>query len=428
MKNALLLLSFILLLFRTSDCQSVNDNSKIDIMLIRGDFNKVLDTCRLILTYDSLNSEVYYKMGLAYQNLLPDDKSFDCFLKAATISPENNMYNYMLARSYYGKGKMPQATILLRKLCESDSMNWNYAYYLTSIYMQDRRFEESLEIYKRFYRKDSANYIILDKLGFAYLRLEEFDKAIDLYNRSLTLNAKNINAIKNLSFLYASTGSFDTAIQLLTRGIGIDPSDMDLFVRRAALNFSRNYTKRAMDDYLKILASGDSSVLYLKRAGIGYSNNLQPDQAVKYLILAYGKDTLDVEVSRYLSQNFRKLHDLENSACFIRHIINTVKPALIQMSSAYFNLGELYKEDNLYKESIAAYLNSNEINPSPGIYLIIANLYDEKLKDRINAINYYQLFVDNTKRKMGYFQKDYVESVVKRLEYLKNAQKSESKK
>ncbi len=63
-------------------------------------------------------------------------------------------------------------------------------------------------------------------------------------NRSLSLNPKDINALKNLAYLYAGTTSADTALQLLTRGIGIDSTDMDLYARRAAINFTiLNYKK-----------------------------------------------------------------------------------------------------------------------------------------------------------------------------------------
>jgi tetratricopeptide (TPR) repeat protein len=419
MKKTILMLIIIPLLFTTAAGQQKSDYSKIDLMLIRDDFNKVVDTCHLILATDSLNPEIYYKMGLAYQNILPDDKSFDCFLKAAAISPENDKYSFMLAKGYYNKGKMAEAKPLLQKLYSIDSLNWSYAYYLTSIYMQERRYNESLEIYKRFYQKDSANYIILDKMGFVSLRKGEYIDAIDLYNRSLTLNEKNVNALKNLSFLYASTKRIDAALLLLTEGIEIDPTDMDLYVRRAALNYSRNYTKRALDDYLKILISGDSTVLYLKRAGIGYSNNFQPEEAVKYLLIAYNKDSSDIEVSRYLGQNYKKLNDLKNSAYYYNHIINTLTPVMQQLSFTYFTLAEVLKADSLYNEAIAAYLKSNEYSPFVSAYMIIANLYDEVLNDRPKAIHYYQLFLDEFRKNRGPFQTDYIESVKKRFEFLK---------
>ncbi len=90
-------LTFIILVFALSLpslAQDKSDNTKIDIMLIRGDFKKAIDTCNQILAVDSLNSGVYYKLGLANQSILSDDKAFDCFLRAATLSPDNNNYRF----------------------------------------------------------------------------------------------------------------------------------------------------------------------------------------------------------------------------------------------------------------------------------------------------------------------------------------------
>jgi tetratricopeptide (TPR) repeat protein len=428
MKKFLIVIIAIAGFYTPSLAQVKADNSKIDLLLIRGDYKKVIDTCEQILAADNLNSEIYYKMGLAYQNLLPDDKSFDCFLKASVISPDNNIYSFMLAKSFYGKGKMNQAKTLLLKLCAIDSMNWAYAYYLTSIFMQEGRYDESIKIYNRFYQQDTANYIILDLIGFACLRKGEFIDAIDLYNRSLALNGKNISAIKNLSFLYASTQRADTATELLTNGIKIDSTDMDLYVRRAALNYSRNYTKRALDDYLKVLSSGDSSVLYLKRAGIGYTNNLQPKEAIAYLLKAYKKDSSDYETSSYLGQNYYRLKDLKNSANCYRRVVRLLTPITERLSVTYVLLAEVLKNDSLYNEAITSYLKAQGIRSDVNIYMIIANLYDEKLNDIPKAIHYYQLFLDNLKTARMNFGSDYIEKIKKRLDFLKNKPKPANKK
>ena len=210
-------LTFVFLVFFIGSpifAQNKPDDSKIDLMLIRGDYKRVVDTCNQILASDSLNSEVYFKQGLAYQNLIMEDKSLDCFTKAATISPDNNNYNFTLAKSYFNKGKTSKAKPLLLKLCASDSLNWPYAYYLTGVYMLEGKYEESIKIYYRFYRKDYNNYMYADKIGFAYLRNGDFDFAIDMFERSLKLNPRNTNAIKNLAFLYAGIVSADSAVKV----------------------------------------------------------------------------------------------------------------------------------------------------------------------------------------------------------------------
>jgi tetratricopeptide (TPR) repeat protein len=427
-KISLFLVVALTLSFAVASGQNGRDYSKIDIKLIHGEYIKVIDTCNQILAGDSLNSEIYYKMGLAYQNLMHDDKSFDCFLKASSISPENTLYKYMVAKGYFSKGKNKLARPLLESLCEADSMNWSYAYYLTSIYMQEKMYDESLRVYQRFYERDSSDYVILDKIGFAFLRKGFYPTAIEYYNRSLALNEKNISSLKNLSFLYASTLRADTALKLLTRGIEIDPADLDLYVRRAELNFSYNYTKRALDDYLKILATGDSTVLYLKRAGIGYSYNLQPEKAIEYLLIAYTKDSSDYEVSTYLARNYQKLNNYKKSAYYYRSIIRTLDPVLMQLSLNYVSLAYILKSDGLYKEAIDNFLKGQKIRPDPNIYMIIANIYDEKLNNIPDAIYYYQLFIDGFKSSKMKFTPEYVASIQKRIDYLKEKQTTGIKK
>ena len=426
-KLFLILISFALLHFSNSFAQTTPDYSKIDMLLGRGEYNRVIDTCKLILSADSLNDVIYYKMGLAYQNFLPDDKSFDCFLKAASLAPDNKLYKFMVAKGYNNKGKNKLAMPLLESLYEADTMNWTYAYYLTSIYMLEKKYDESLKIYQRFYEKDSSDYVVLDKIGFALLRKGFYPTAIEYYNKSLAINPKNIGSIKNLSFLYASTLRADTALKLLTMGIEIDSTDLDLFIRRAALNFSYNYTKRALDDYLKIMATGDSTLLYIKRAGIGYHYNLQNKKAVEYLKIAFKKDSTDFEVSTFLARSYERMKDYKNSAFYYRSIIRNLNPFLMQLSYSYVSLAQILNSDGLYKEAIENYLLGQKFGPERNTDIIIANIYDEKLNDIPNAIRYYQKVLTNYKNNKVPALSKYYESVQKRLDFLKEKQATAAK-
>ncbi len=420
-------LSILLILVTTLFCasataQTAPDYSKIDMMLGRAEYSRVIDTCKMILSADTLNDVIYYKMGLAYQNFLPDDKSLDYFLKASSVAPDNKLYKFMVAKGYNAKGKNKLAMPLLESLYEADTMNWTYAYYLTSIYMLEKKYEESLKIYQRFYEKDSSDYVVLDKIGFAFLRMGLYPTAIEYYNKSLALNKENIGSIKNLSFLYASTLRVDTALQLLTNGMKIDPFDSDLLIRRAALYFSNNYTKRALDDYLKIIATGDSTLLYIKRVGIGYNYNLQPQKAIDYLLVAFKKDTTDNEVATFLARNFEKLNDFKSSAKYYRLIIANLKPVMSQLSYNHVSLGETLKSDGLYNEAIENFLTGQKFGMDLNIDMIIANIYDEKLNDIPNALKYYQIFLNRYKNNKMKFSPKYVEAIQKRVDFLKQQQ------
>jgi tetratricopeptide (TPR) repeat protein len=418
-KNLILLL---LLIPAQIFAQTKSDYSKIDMMLIKGDYNNVIDSCKQILLTDSLNADIYYKMGLAYQNLMAEDKSMDYFLKAAELSPENKNYSFTVAKYFYNKGKLKKAEPILENLCASDSSNWPYAYYLTSIYMQEQKYNESIETYYRFYRHDYNNYMFTDKIGFAYLMQGDFIRAIAMYNRSLKLNPKNLNAIKNLAYLYAGTIGADTATKLLTKGIMIDSTDMDLYARRGAINYTISNFRKALKDYDKLLASGDSSSMNLKRAGIGYAKDNQPKKAIWLLLKAHEKDTADMETISALAQNYNIVEDYKKSAYYYRTLLERLAPYQELLGLNNLLLAEVLKKGEQYKPSINAYLKSQEYRSDVNIYMIIANIYDEKLNDIPNAIRYYELYLKKLKSSNSEFDADYTDSVRKRIDSLKKMQ------
>jgi len=401
------------------NAQTPDPKPGLDKMLMQGEYEKVIDSCKQILLTDSLDAEIYFKLGTALQSTLMDEQALSAFQKAVSLDSANRNYNFILAKSYYSKSKNRLAEPLFSNLYGNDTLNWVYAYYLTSIYMQENRFDESIKIYDRFLKKDSANYAFHDRKGFALLKKGVYDSARIMYEESLQLKPDNTSAIKNLAFLYAEDNRRDTAVYILTEGIKIDPSDMDLYVRRAQLNYSRNYNKRALDDYLVILASGDSTELYLKRAGIGYCNNLQQYHAIKYLLLAYKIDSSDYETCSYLGQSYYKLRDMKRSIYYYEKVLKILAPITNQTRLSQILLAESLKEDGQYREALNTYLKAQQIKPDPNIYMIMANIYDEQFNDKKSALRYYQLYLDNLKSGGGMVSREYLDAIMKRMEYLK---------
>jgi tetratricopeptide (TPR) repeat protein len=95
---------------------------------------------------------------------------------------------------------------------------------------------------------------------------------------------------------------------------------------------------------------------------------------------------------------------------------------LTQLSLNQVFLADVLKSDSLYKEAIDTYIKAQKFRPDMNINLIIANVYDENLKDIPNAIHYYQVFINGYKNSKMPFTPKYIESVQKRLDYLKEKQ------
>jgi tetratricopeptide (TPR) repeat protein len=178
-----------------------------------------------------------------------------------------------------------------------------------------------------------------------------------------------------------------------------------------------------------LLKHGDSTAINLKRAGIGYCNNMQPAKAIPFLLKSYQRDSSDYETCSYLGQSYYNLKDMQKSIYYYKRTLKILSPIYQQTGLTYVLLAESQKGAEKYEDALASYLKAQELKVDPNIYLIIANLYDEQMGNKVSAIKYYQLFLNTfTKLSKTTFTAEYVESVKKRVEFLKEEQKKQAAK
>jgi len=415
--NSLLIIA-VVLLYSVSALAQKKENNNLDELLIQGDYNEVVAKCTELVKSDSLNPEIYYKLGLAYQNLMQSEKSIKAFSKALKIDPTSKKYNFSLAKYYFNLGKLKPALPILTNLFKQDSTNWIFAYYLSDIYMQKGTFNEALPIYKQFFLSDTTNTTYIDKYAFCNLRLMNYDTAIYLYEKSIKLNDKNNAVRKNLSFLYHKIGMVDSAIYHLTKGIETDSTDYDLYNRRGDIFFGQNLHFKAGMDYNKVLSSGDSSKIVLKRMGIGLLYNKQNIDALKYFKAAYNTDSGDFEIPSYLGQVYYNLKQYKKSIRYYNKVLELLSIFLKQADYTHVLIADSYKDSSLYNEALKHYTISFNNKYTARICMTIANIYDKELKNYDKAIYYYQLFLNNQDKNEFAIVPDYIENVKKRLKWL----------
>lgn len=421
----LLVAAFIISTFTFAQTQ---ENNNLDALLIQGDYSEVAAICSKLIKTDSLNPEIYYKLGLAYQNLMQSEKSIKAFSNALKLDPISKKYNFSLARYYYNLGKIKPALPIFTNLYKQDSTNWIFTYYLTDIFMQKGVFNDALPIYKRFYLSDTTNSTYIDKYAFCNLRLMNYDTAIYLYEKSIKINDKSIAVRKNLSFLYQKVGMIDSAIYHLTKGIETDSTDYDLYNRRGDIYFGLKLHFKAGMDYNKVLSSGDSSKIVLKRMGIGLLNNLQNVEALTYFKAAFKKDSGDFEIPSYLGQTYYNLKQYKKSIRYYNKVLELLSIFVKQSDYTNVLIADSFKDSCLYNEAITHYTKSLNNKYSARICMTIANIYDKELKNYDKAIYYYQQFLNNPDKGEIVIGPDYIDNVKKRVDFLIEKKKKKAVK
>jgi tetratricopeptide (TPR) repeat protein len=135
--------------------------------------------------------------------------------------------------------------------------------------------------------------------------------------------------------------------------------------------------------------------------------------------MAHKKDTTDLEVVSNLALNYKILGEAKNSIFYYRKFLKTLEPLEAQLGLGNLLLAEGLKNDGQYSKAVAAYLKSQEFRSDDNVIMIIANIYDEKLKDTPKAIRYYETYLNRIKNVKDYDPK-YLESIRARLDALKN--------
>jgi tetratricopeptide (TPR) repeat protein len=110
---------------------------------------------------------------------------------------------------------------------------------------------------------------------------------------------------------------------------------------------------------------------------------------------------------------------MKNSIYYYKKVLKILMPVNAQLGLTYVLCAESQKANEDNKDAIASYLKAYAINSDPNINMIIANIYDEKLKNKERAIYYYQRFLNTLKSSKMKFSPEYIEKVQKRLEFLK---------
>ena len=422
MKKFIVIIVLLAILYPVN-AQNSDVSDEVEQLMKNGEFGQVIGTC-LLLLMDSveLDSELYYDMGIAYQNLLQEESAIECYQKALEQSPNNKAYNFVLAKSYYNDGMYDLAEPFFKKLCDMDSLNWAYAYHLTSIYMQQERYDDAIAVYTKLWNSDPQNFDYLNRIGYATMKKGEHDQAMEIFYKALGIEEQNVAAMRNLAYIYTMRGEYDTALVLLGEGIKIEPENKAILNSRAEINFALNYKKRAMDDYLSILAMGDTTVMYLKRIGIGYSYNLQFDLAAEFFERALLLDPKDYEICAYLGQAYQKEDEYEKSEYYYNMEIDLLYPMQRQMLSTMGTLASMQLAEEDISKALDNYKKSLNSSFNLSTIMQIANIYDAKLNDRENAIKYYEMFLDEDHFRdlnIHIYPDSYIESVQARLDYLK---------
>lgn len=380
---------------------------QLRLLLLEEQYGQMIGLAESVAVPDSLQDEVWYLQGRAYQSLFQYDKAYECYARASRLVPGAPAYRVSMGMMLAKLGRTAEAIQLYEKLRMDSLARPQHAADLAGLYAQRDRWDLSLEIYNELLKKDSLNYYYLKQAGRASLELHHPDSALGFFKHAFRVNPADPYLTHQIANIYLKRKDMENALFNLQKGFVYDTSNPDLLKLRGYIWVLLNEYDMASYDLEAARQQDSNSVFIEKYLGLSYHEVKKYEEASVALRKAFALDSTDSETAFFLASALRWSRHEEEGVYWYNKSIELMQPDSGDMKNTYLQLAELYKVLHRFDEALESYNLGLSYDPDDNVvYFKIAQLYDRNLDRKKTAIEYYEKFLNKGRTDMQLYNRE----------------------
>lgn len=406
-----LILTFIAIIPSYMNAQENNSFRTVDMLMLKEDYSSAASQLEKMAATDSLNPQVFYRLGISRQKLNQYRNAVTAFRKSADLDKNNSDALLALAGCYRELGQDIAAAGLYSQALKNDSSDVFAGLKLGSTLIDLQNYNDAVKVFRHILVRDSMNGFIYRQLGNCYENLssgpdDTLQIAIDCHKKAFLLNGDDMIALQHYikDLLYAKkTGE---ALDFILEASASRLNDPVVNKLAGDIYFNLDRYADAISYYSKAVKYGDSSAYVFQKLGVSHYNragkldssktkflSYHYSEAVKMLSKSMDKDYNPVTIY-FLAKAYNKTGEYKKAAELLTSSVSLIIPGL--MYDIYLSLAENYLAMKDYKNTIEAYKSVLHFNPGKTEMLAkIAELYDSALQDKKMALRYYSDYLDS---------------------------------
>jgi tetratricopeptide (TPR) repeat protein len=183
----------------------------------------------------------------------------------------------------------------------------------------------------------------------------------------------------------------DKAAAVIAPALKADSANLQLLKMKMPINTAENKYKESIATGQKLLGLGDSSTFVMNNLGKAYYLTLDYKNALKYFLLIK-ENTTDNEALYYnIARSYRGVKDYSNTALYLQ---KAIKEGVSPLAASYYGLlGDSFENLGKNSEANQAYMKGLDFENDGSLLYNIAQVYENKLNDKKNAISYYEQYI-----------------------------------
>ncbi len=277
----------------------------------------------------------------------------------------------IVADSYYHIGNYEKAEKYFKKLYNVDPSDPLIILRLVQINLRKKKLNDALKLLEKVKnRKPVLYYYIKARIMVLKGNRQEAIKSLETLRK---INPDYLPGIKDLAMLYATSGQVDRAINLLKSSLKKHPDWVEirfLLARLYQLSRKGEAARKELQEIKKDLKNSSDWTLDFAIA-FSYLNDGKIDRAIEILENLSRKYPKNSVIKLYLALGYAGRGEYERALDLLNSIEKdrSILPAVLYLkASILYQVGEKEESVKLLKKLI-------EISPSPGAYLLLAEVY-----------------------------------------------------
>lgn len=341
------------------------------------------------------------------------------FSKAQTTGPDNEKLI-----TYYQSQQYGEAAAYLKGIYKEDTEDTKELSQLAYVNLMAGHLTEAENHYLKLYSKLPNSVPVLFNLANISIRRGNDEKAKSYYKEILKTDSTSFNAYKQLAALssegnpqekmaylisanklnqaegdvafdlceiYFKTKRFTDAKKVLDPALKADSLNLRLLKMKMPIDMSTLNYKASIQTGQQLLSYGDSSSFVLNNLAKSYYLMLDYPNALKYFLIAEEKSEGNETLFYNIGLSYRGIKDYKNAIPYLQKAIKEgISPAI---ATYYGLLGDSFEMTSKNDAANAAYKKGLQFENNGTLLYNIALLYETRLNDKKNAINYYEQYL-----------------------------------
>ncbi|MCG8412486.1 MAG: hypothetical protein MI739_14505 [Bacteroidales bacterium] len=337
-------------------------------------------------------SDIFWK-AQALRKIGKDSRALVLLKESTQRFVQQEKLNLLYIDILFDNSMYTKAEPLIDKVLLSDSTNFDLLQKKILISEFNLKYNKAIDILNKAIEHDSLNIFYLSHLGDNYKRIDNTILSGYYYKKAYKQNKYNLNIAKKLIGYYLKKNPAK-AVNICDTILNTDSLNIAFLRYKAFAFFKMKKFKEALNGYQKIYSLGDSSVSVLKKIGISRYKIDDFDGSQLYLEQALKKDTTDSEITFYYGCSYAYSPYKYRALRYFFKTIELLEPNKQVLVAIYDQIAFTYRNIHEYDKSLDYYQKIYKLDPSKSKCLFsIASIYDNNLKQKVKAKEYYELFL-----------------------------------